>query len=79
MYYLIGLHNSHETIPSNCRKRHKTHMLVVEQVFVTNQVIVLSGIYKKIVAGNRGGGLQDIYFSYIIVLCFPYLIDVLFN
>ena len=28
---------------------------------VTNQVTDLCGIYKKIVAGNRGG-LQDIYF-----------------
>ena len=29
---------------------------------VTNQVTDFSGIYKKIVAGNRGGGLQDTYF-----------------
>ena len=29
---------------------------------VTSEVIDFSGIYKKIVAGNRGGGLQDIYF-----------------
>ena len=29
---------------------------------VTNQVIVFSGIYKKIVAGNRSGGLRDTYF-----------------
>ena len=26
------------------------------------EVTYFSGIYKKIVAGNRGGGLQDIYF-----------------
>ena len=26
MYYLIGLHNSHETTSSDCRERHKTRM-----------------------------------------------------
>ena len=30
MYYLIGLHNSHETIYSDGRKRHKTRLLGVE-------------------------------------------------
>ena len=26
MYYLIGLHCTHEAIQSDCRKRHKTHV-----------------------------------------------------
>ena len=29
---------------------------------VANEVIDFCGIYKKIVAGNKGGGLQDTYY-----------------
>ena len=35
MYYLIGLHNSHETISSDCRNRHKTLMSAGNGTLVT--------------------------------------------
>ena len=35
MYYLIGLHNSHETISSDCRQRHKTGMSAGSETLVT--------------------------------------------